>query len=300
MIKWLLIGFIIILILYFIKNKIRIKWKTFLKKGFSANRGKFGVYCYCGKQGSGKTLSVVEFLLNESGDRKIYSNIKSLRNVEYTYFNGLNELLSLSTESNSIIVYDELFTAITKNSKITTDILDFLSEMRKRKIIFITTAQEWLEIPITWRRYCRYQIDCKIFNIPFIPFSFLIKVFKDAENIKWSQLDNEYVCPLLETSISKCNKYVANSYNTLEDIKNNKNIELPQETENSQKLFDFVKKLKIFGSKRPKGVKNTFARTTSNSKRVVNGQKLMSGEVDVNFWTDIKNNEELYDNEDKE
>ena len=47
----------------------------------------------------------------------------------------------------------------------------------------------------------------------------LIKRFYDAEQMKWSQEDNEYVAPIVETTISKCNICVANSYDTFEQIK---------------------------------------------------------------------------------
>lgn len=211
----LFILFALIIVFIFINNKIRIKFKTFLKKGFAPKRGKFGVYCYCGKQGSGKTYSAVEFL-KENSDKIIYSNVH-LKGIDYTYFNGFNKLLELRNEHDCIIVYDEIFTALTKTSKTTTDVLDFLSQMRKRQIIFITTAQEWLEINMTLRRYCRYQIECKMIN--FLGLGILIKTFYDAEQMKWSQIDNEYVAPLLETSISKCNLEIANSYDTFEQIK---------------------------------------------------------------------------------
>ena len=55
MIKFIIIMVIAIAVIYCYQNKIRIKFKTFFKKGFRPNRGKFGVYCYCGKQGQGKT-----------------------------------------------------------------------------------------------------------------------------------------------------------------------------------------------------------------------------------------------------
>lgn len=140
-----LIIIIIIIFVFRFKNT-RIKFKTFFKRGFRPNRGVFGVYCYCGKQGSGKTYSVVEFLKNNS-DKQIYSNIH-LKGIKYTYFSGFDKLLELRSKQDVIIVYDEIFTALTKSSKLNTDVLDFLSQMRKRKIIFLTTAQEWLEIPI--------------------------------------------------------------------------------------------------------------------------------------------------------
>lgn len=209
------IVFIFVIILLFKFRHTRIKIKTFFRKGFAPKRGKFGVYCYCGKQGSGKTYSAVEFLLNVS-DIPIYSNVH-LTGIKYTYFSGFDNLLKLRDKSDCIIVYDEIFTALTKSSKINTEVLDFLSQMRKRQIIFITTAQEWLEIPMTLRRYCRYQIDCKMINL--LGLGILIKHCYDAEQMKWSEEDNEYVAPLVETTISKCNIRVANSYDTFEQIK---------------------------------------------------------------------------------
>lgn len=217
MFRLLIFLFLIILIIYCIKSHIKIKWRTFLKKGFKPNRGKFGVYCYCGKQGSGKTYSVVEYLRSVPKNKKIYANISSLNGIDYTYFNGFDELLKLRNESDCVIVYDEIFTALTRTSRINTDVLDFLSQMRKRKIIFLTTAQEWLEINITLRRYCRYQIDCKMRNIYVT--GILVKTFRDAERMKWDNLENDYIAPILETTISKCNVEVANAYDTREEIK---------------------------------------------------------------------------------
>lgn len=213
-----MLYFIIIVIVFCLFVKFRhtkIKFKTFLKKGFAPKRGKFGVYCYCGKQGSGKTYSVVEFLSNQK-NIPIYSNVH-LQYIEYTYFNGFDELLKLRDKSDCIIVYDEIFTALTKSSRINQDVLDFLSQMRKRRIVFLTTAQEWLEINMTLRRYCRYQIECKMINL--FGLGILIKHCYDAEQMKWSQEDNEYIAPLEETTISKCNLSVANKYDTFEQIK---------------------------------------------------------------------------------
>lgn len=214
---FILIFFIIFSLIHFRHTKI--KFKTFFHKGFAPKRGKFGVYCYCGKQGSGKTYSVVEFLSNNK-DLPIYSNIKTLdkSQIDYIYFNGFDNLLKLRYEHDCIIVYDEIFTALTKSSKLNTEVLDFLSQMRKRRIIFLTTAQEWLEINITLRRYCRYQIECKMLNI--FGLGLLIKHIYDAEQMKWSQEDNEYIAPLEETTISKCNINIANLYDTFEQIKN--------------------------------------------------------------------------------
>lgn len=210
----IILIFIIVFIVRFRHTKI--KWKSFFRKGFAPKRGKFGVYCYCGKQGSGKTYSAVEFIL-QNKNLPIYSNVSTIKGVKYTYFSGFDELLKLRDKTDCIIFYDEIFTALTKSSKMSTDVLDFLSQMRKRRIIFITTAQEWLEISMTLRRYCRFQVECNMRNI--LGLGILIKHCYDAEQMKWSQDDNEYVAPLVETTIAKCNVKIANSYDTFEQIK---------------------------------------------------------------------------------
>ena len=216
-------GILLIIFLIYFKfsNKLRIKWTTFLKRGFKPNRGIFGVYCYCGKQGQGKTYSVVEFLHNNK-DLPIYCNLTSIKGIDYTYIANFNELLKLREKTDCIIVYDEIFSALQKNTAINKDVLDFLSQMRKRRIICLTTAQEWAEIPLTWRRYCRYQIDCRLIRLPFIN-GILIKTFKDAENMKWSNDDQEHIAPLLETTVTHTQKWIANSYDTYEQIHNNIN-----------------------------------------------------------------------------
>lgn len=111
-----------------------------------------------------------------------------------------------------IIVYDEIFTELQKKSVLNKEILDFLCQMRKRKIIFLTTCQEWAELPLSYRRFCRYEIDCNM--VPFLWFGILIKQFKDAENMKWSNDDQEFMAPLQETTITKCRRKIADSYDT--------------------------------------------------------------------------------------
>lgn len=216
MVKYILILLLIVLVYWFKSNKIKIKWRTLFKKGLKIERGSFGVYLYDGKQGNFKTYSCVEALLTQFKDKRIFSNVTSIKGVEYTPIGGLDDLLNLRNETDCVILFDEIFSYLTKSSRMTTDILDFLSQMRKRRIIFITTAQEWLEINITLRRYCRYRINCEVIN--FLGLTFIKKSFYDAEHMKWSNEDNEYVAPLLETTISKPNLWVAQSYDTFEQI----------------------------------------------------------------------------------
>lgn len=63
--KFLLILFIMIVIYYCFKNKIKIKFKTFLKRGFKVKKGVYGIYCYVGFQGNGKTYSCIIYTITK-------------------------------------------------------------------------------------------------------------------------------------------------------------------------------------------------------------------------------------------
>lgn len=240
----------ILLIFWLLQNKVKIKWRTFLKKGFAPKRGDFGVYTYDGKQGKGKTYSLVEYLIDNKDTIVIFCNIADIKNINYVHFTGFDELIkikkiidynysnekdllcyihSLFKEQDRcnmiyhsiidykngkqlVIVYDEIFTELQKNSKLNKEVIDFLCQMRKRKIIFLTTAQEWAEIPLTFRRFCRYEIKCNMIN--FFGIGLLFKEFNDAENMKWSDEQQEHIAPLIETTLTKCRKHIADSYNT--------------------------------------------------------------------------------------
>ena len=92
-----------VLIVYIlIVKKIKIKWKTFFEKGFKPNKNIYGIYCYCGKQGSGKTLSITEYC-NDKIDSKnsknvLFMNLKSYNKKDYVYLKDLKDLLKLRNQ----------------------------------------------------------------------------------------------------------------------------------------------------------------------------------------------------------
>lgn len=120
-------------------------------------------------------------------------------------------------DTNYIIFYDEIFTLLEKG-KLDRSILSFISQLRKRGIYLVTTAQEWLEINVTFRRYVRYQVDCSMINLPILG-AFSINEINDGYEMHWDNLQNEYVSPRLKTTIKKCSKSIADSYDTYEVIK---------------------------------------------------------------------------------
>lgn len=238
---YIFIAFIIFIIYYFITNKIKIKVKTFFKKGFKVNKGIFGIYCYCGFQGNGKTYSCAEYVYDNRNDITLFSNVK-LNYNDYIYYNGFKEMLRLRDcidyaksrnlkyiifngnkydidwEKQIVFIYDEIFSELQRGSRIDTDVLDFITQMRKRGFILLTTAQIWNDIPITWRRLTRYQIDCSMKN--FFGLNILIKVFHDAEQMKWDNDEQEFLAPIISTTITHTRKIIADSYDTFELIHN--------------------------------------------------------------------------------
>lgn len=220
MLKIIIILFVVCIVAYFIKNKIHIKWNSFFKKGIRLKGGKYGVYCYCGKQGSSKTASVVKFLHEHSQNNEvIYSNLLSINKeiIPYIYIKDLDDLLKLRSEHDVIIFFDEIFTEITKHQKISKDVMDFLSQMRKRRIIFVTTCQEWRLLPLDFRLYVRFQVNCKIINIPFFH-AVSVKHIIDGDNIKWSDEEQDFVGELVETTLWHMEKSICDSYDTYEQI----------------------------------------------------------------------------------
>lgn len=232
----IIITLVVLLVIYLIKNKIKIKWSTFKEKGFSPDISKYGVYCYCAKQGGGKTLSCVGYLY-DNRDKIIYTNLKSIDSsvIPYTYINGIDELLKLRSEHDIIIFFDEIFTEISKllknDNKKAKDIMDFLSQMRKRRIILLTTCQEWRLLPLYFRLYVRYQVNCKTIKLPFIK-GITIKNFIDGDNIKWDELEQDFVGELIENVVEHTRLKIANLYDTYEQIGEFSNYSTkPQHTE---------------------------------------------------------------------
>lgn len=278
---------VILIFLFFKKNNLSIKWRTFKEKGARSVTGDFGVYCYNGSQGKGKTYSLTEFVY-DNNDIIVFSNypfhnkvIKSKYIKNIIYYSGFDGLIDIKNKLDNkelddvigncqiVIIYDELFQELMRGDKLNKDVLDFLSQMRKRQIIFLTSAQYWSEIPITFRKFVRYQIDCNFLNFPFLPFSLLVKTFRDGENMKWSNDDQEFIAPIIETTITKVRKSVFNSYDTMYRVSSHQ-VRLLDEEEEKEKEND-----------------NTDLHTTTKA----NQWSMVKEKKDDEFWFDLRYND---------
>ena len=226
MIFWVFIVILFLIVYYCISNHVHVDVKSLFKKGFHKTDTLFGLYCYTGKQGTGKTYSAINFLIKNKilHNYTVITNVKSFNAFNDTiYMKNINEIIDFMIEHENdmnkyIIFFDEIFTILEKKTAINKKILSFISQLRKREIIFVTTAQEWAEINITFRRYVRFQISCNMFGFPFTKTAFLINKVNDGDGIKWDNDEQDWIAPTIATNFMKGNLEVIESYDTFETI----------------------------------------------------------------------------------
>lgn len=206
-----------VIITKMITEKIRVDWSSFLKATIPLDTGVFGVYCFTGHQGSGKTYSLNKFIRKHAKGKRIYSNM-TLRKIDYTPIESVEHLFSLIDQEDCYIIYDEIFTVMSKSKRLFNDAEEFLSQMRKQRIIFITTAQYWLTLDVDFRRFVRIQVECETRPLGKLG-GILKESYFDASKMKWSNLDNEYISPIIATKYSKYEKKYMELYDTHERIR---------------------------------------------------------------------------------
>lgn len=220
-----LFGIIVLfaIIMKCFESKLIIRFDTFFRKGFKKITDRYGVFCWVGKQGDGKTYSCCDFIDEIRGNKKVITNQlkyaqlnKDFCIYEPNFYEIINKFNNGTYDSNYIIFYDELFTLLEKG-KLSKNILTFISQLRKRSIYLVTTVQEWLDINVTFRRYVRYQVDCSMFNL-FGLFALSVNQIHDGYKMHWDNDLNEYTAPIIRTTIKKCSKKIADSYDTFEVI----------------------------------------------------------------------------------
>ena len=191
----------------------------------------FGLYTYTGHQGDGKTYSAIKFVMNMKvkNDYIVVTNIHSFKAFSDTiYIDNILELIEFikthheKDNKKYIILFDEIFTILMRGQSVNNEILAFLAQLRKRSLIFVTTAQEWSEIPLTFRKFCRFQVSCKMFSVPLFNRAFLLNRINDGYNARWNEQIQDFEAPLLQTNFSKANLYIVELYDTFEVIKTKK------------------------------------------------------------------------------
>lgn len=129
-----------------------------------------GIWVFCGPQGSGKTLSMVQTLkrmLKDYPKAKVCSNIAihGIKN-EVIPFTDYDQLLKLSNGIYGIIfVIDELHVLWNslESKEIPISEMATFCQMRKDRRVILGTSQVYFRIAKPIREQLQYVIDCKNF-----------------------------------------------------------------------------------------------------------------------------------------
>ena len=160
-----------------------------------------------------------------SHDYIIITNVKSFKTFTDTIYEpDIMEVIKISklmseNKIKHLVFFDEIFTILEKGGSLSSEILSYISQLRKREILFITTAQEWAEINITFRRYCRYQVSCNMIALPLTKTAIVINQVNDAYQMRWNNDEQEFIAPTIQVNISKGEHRIIEQYDTFETIK---------------------------------------------------------------------------------
>ena len=125
----------------------------------------YGVTCYCGRQGGGKTIGVVaelERIKSKFPECIICTNINYLK--QDLPLTSWLQLLSLRNgEKGVVFVIDEVQNNGLDWTKFPETLLQVITMQRKQKIKIYVTAQVYKSVVIQLRRQCFDVIECKTF-----------------------------------------------------------------------------------------------------------------------------------------
>lgn len=127
----------------------------------------YGCWFFVGKQGAGKTISLVEQLERL---RKQYPKLKIYTNMSYKYetapLESLNDLLNKDLYNGmfgTVFVIDEIqneFAASTSRD-FPESVLSLVTQLRKNHILILTTSQVFTRVSKPLREQCYRAIECR-------------------------------------------------------------------------------------------------------------------------------------------
>lgn len=201
-----------------------IDFSSFLYKRDRDPKNQFptGSRVYTGFQGSGKTLSMVNYsftIRKQFPNCKIYSNIK-LNGIDYEHItNDIPGRATLSRALNErvgargvLVLLDEAHLYFGKKSGIPLEVLTSISQQRKdrRKLVF--SSQIWEELDISLRKQVKEVVSCKRF------LNMEINVVHNGETLAYDKQQGSYTCRKLYTYVYKLNNKYYNRYDTYQKI----------------------------------------------------------------------------------
>lgn len=163
-----------------------------------------GIICFCGEQGSGKTLSAVQYLRNiclRYPKAKVISNIdlyiEDIKNDIY-FYEGLDQMVKANNGEHGIIFFiDEMHLEFNSLESKGMDIRTFelVSQQRKARKHIIGTSQVFGRLAKPFREQFKYAVLCskhfnylhrqEIFRAVNVPYEDDIKVELRSQGVRW-------------------------------------------------------------------------------------------------------------------
>ena len=145
-----------------------LRWKIYDLFLLLINGRKFNLYgvtCYCGRQGSGKTIGVIEQV---ERIKKAYPECIICTNINYVkqdipLTSWLQLLYLRNGDKGVVFVIDEVQNNGLDWSKFPETLLQVITMQRKQKIKIFLTSQVYKNVVIQLRRQCFEVIECKTF-----------------------------------------------------------------------------------------------------------------------------------------
>lgn len=163
-----------------------------------------GIICFCGEQGSGKTLSAIQYLRNVCRaypKAKVVSNIEidipDIKNKLY-YYEGIDSMMEFNNGEHGIIFFiDEMHLEFNSLESKGMDIRTFelVSQQRKARKHIIGTSQVFGRLAKPFREQFKYAVLCEkyfgylfkqeIYRAKSVPFEDDIRVELRQQGTAW-------------------------------------------------------------------------------------------------------------------
>lgn len=124
-----------------------------------------GSICFCGAQGSGKTLSAVRYvnIIHKLYPKALVVSNINLKGIDYIPYEGFTELKKLDNGIFGVIcLIDEVQTEFSSldSSKISPSVINIICQQRKRRFHLVLTSQLFTRIAKAYREQISCAIDC--------------------------------------------------------------------------------------------------------------------------------------------
>lgn len=202
---------------------MRIDWKSLLKHYTRPKKGLFpvGSRVYIGRQGKGKTLSMVNYayrIKQAYPNCAIFSNI-ILQDIKYVYLDNderVSQALEFQNGENGVLVLlDEAHLMFNTKTGIPIDVLTAISQQRKDRRRIVFSSQIWNEMDMSIRKQVQEVVNCRKIG------RFQFNTVYDGESIRLDKSDYTYVMDKLFSEIFKHNDEYYSRYDTYQKILRN-------------------------------------------------------------------------------